>query len=288
MSSNLYKAGWVVIGENARIIDANKLMEQRLQNTAASRPIRQEVWKQENQDGFASGLEAEKVDALFDPDSEGMVLKSASAEEREALERELEAAREELERVKEETDRMLREANVRIEEMRVNTLKEAKTEGYRDGYSKGMAETQAEKEQYLNMQTQLQEEYDRQIEALEPEFIENLTGIYEHIFKVDLSSYHQLVVNLLTDAMQKTESARNYIVHVSRQDYQTVSEAREEILEETGTLSDNLEIISDMTLSLSQCMIETEDGIYDCSLGTELEELKRKLKLISFKKSMSK
>lgn len=284
MSSNLYKAGWVVIGENARVIDANKLMEQRLQKTAASRPIRQEVWKQEDQDGFASGLEAEKVDALLDPDSEGMVLKSASAEEREALERELEAAREELERVKEETDRMLREANVRIEEMRVNTLEEAKTEGYRDGYSKGMAEAQAAKEQYLNMQTRLQEEYDRQIEALEPEFIETLTGIYEHIFKVDLSSYHQLVVNLLTDAMQKTESARNYIVHVSRQDYQTVSEAREEILEETGTLSDNLEIISDMTLSLSQCMIETEDGIYDCSLGTELEELKRKLKLISFKK----
>ena len=286
MSSNLYKAGWVVIGENARVIDADKLMEQRLQKAAAARTVHREAWNKENQEDFASGLEAEKVDALLDPDSEEMVLKSASVKEKEALEQELEAAGKELERVRKETDQMIREANSQIEAMRAKALEEARDEGYQAGYSEGMARAEAAKEQYLNMQARLKEEYDRQIEALEPEFIETLTGIYEHIFKVDLSSYHQLVVNLLTDAMQKTESARNYIVHVSRGDYQAVSGAREEILEKTGTLSDNLEIISDMTLSPSQCMIETEDGIYDCSLGTELEELKRKLKLISFKKSM--
>ncbi len=285
MSSNLYKAGWVVIGENARVIDADKLMEQRLQK-AAARTVHREAWNKESQEGFASGLEAEKVDALLDPDSEEMVLKSASVKEKEALEQELEAAGKELERVRKETDQMIREANSQIEAMRAKALEEARDEGYQAGYSEGMARAEAAKEQYLNMQARLKEEYDRQIEALEPEFIETLTGIYEHIFKVDLSSYHQLVVNLLTDAMQKTESPRNYIVHVSRDDYQAVSGAREEILEKTGTLSDHLEIISDMTLSPSQCMIETEDGIYDCSLGTEFEELKRKLKLISFKKSM--
>ena len=62
-----------------------------------------------------------------------------------------------------------------------------------------------------------------------------------------------------------------------------MSEAREEILEKTGMLAERVDIIPDMTLVPSQCMIETEGGIYDCSLGTELKELTRKLMLLSFK-----
>ena len=124
------------------------------------------------------------------------------------------------------------------------------------------------------------------VENLEPDFIETLAGIYEHIFKVDLSSYSEIVVNLLMDTMQNTDSASSYIVHVAKQDYPQVIKERERILEGTGTLSDSLEIISDMTLSPSQCMIETENGIYDCSLGTELEELGRKLRLLSYNKQI--
>lgn len=284
MLSNLYKSGWVVVNEDARVIDVNDLIKKRLQENASARMSHADAALQEENEGFSSGLEAEKIDALLEPDSEGTVLKNNSREELEAVNRELEAARGELEQIKEETSRMLTEANVQIEQMRKNTLEEAKNQGYREGFDQGMAEAQAEKKVYLDMQAQLEEEYRQRIDALEPEFIETLTGIYEHIFKVDLSTYHDLVVHLLVDAMQKTDSARNYIVHVSKQDYPAVSAAKEKILEETGTLPTNLEIISDMTLSASQCMIETEDGIYDCSLGTELEELRRKLMLLTYKK----
>lgn len=282
--SNLYKSGWVVVNEDARVIDVNDLIKKRLQENASARMSHSDTALQEENEGFSSGLEAEKIDALLEPDSEGTVLKNNSREELEAVNRELEAARGELEQIKEETSRMLTEANVQIEQMRKNTLEEAKNQGYQEGFDQGMAEAQAEKKVYLDMQAQLEEEYRQRIDALEPEFIETLTGIYEHIFKVDLSTYHDLVVHLLVDAMQKTDSARHYIVHVSKQDYPAVSAAKEKILEETGTLPTNLEIISDMTLSASQCMIETEDGIYDCSLGTELEELRRKLMLLTYKK----
>lgn len=282
--SNLYKSGWVVVNDDVRVIDANEMIRKRLRESASYQSPHGDSSPQGEEGEFSSGLEAEKIDTLLDPDGGGTVLKNQSLEELEAIKQDLEAARGELEQVKEETSRMMTEANVQIAEMRANALEEAKTQGYREGYDQGRAETRAQKEVYLKKQVQLEEEYRQQIETLEPEFIETLTGIYEHIFKVDLSAYHQLVINLLTDAMQKTDSARNYIVHVSKQDYPAVSAAREKILEETGTLSTNLEIISDMTLSASQCMIETEDGIYDCSLGTELEELRRKLMLISYKK----
>lgn len=175
-------------------------------------------------------------------------------------------------------------ASVQIEHMRAKALEEAKNQGYQAGYEEGMAQVQGMKNDCKKKQAQLQAEYNRKVEELEPDFIEALTGIYEHIFKVDLSVYSQIVVNMLTDTMQKTDSASNYIVHVSKQDYPQVMKERERILEGTGTLSNNLEIVSDMTLSAAQCMIETENGIYDCSLGTELEELGRKLRLLSYNK----
>ena len=43
-----------------------------------------------------------------------------------------------------------------------------------------------------------------------------------------------------------------------------------------------VEIVEDMTLGKGECMIETESGIFDCGLGTQLSELRQKLKLLSY------
>jgi len=42
----------------------------------------------------------------------------------------------------------------------------------------------------------------------------------------------------------------------------------------------NLEIVEDPTLNENECIIETDGGIFDCSVGVELEELSRKLKTL--------
>ena len=38
----------------------------------------------------------------------------------------------------------------------------------------------------------------------------------------------------------------------------------------------------DVTLKKNQCLIETDGGIFDCSLGVELKELKKQLLLLSY------
>ena len=45
-----------------------------------------------------------------------------------------------------------------------------------------------------------------------------------------------------------------------------------------------MEIIEDVSLHKNECLIETEGGIFDCGLGTQLSELTRKLKLLSYEK----
>lgn len=282
-SSNLYKAGWVMVGDNTRVIDSNERMKSRLEEAKAEGYVSRDA-EVEDSDGFTSGLNVAMVDALLSPDGQETVMKAGSLEEREKLNEELEQAREELRRIQEEAANTLDEARAQVEVMRQEAFEEANQQGFQEGYQKAMAQVQAMKDECQARREELEAEYQQKIEELEPEFIDVLTDIYEHIFKVDLSSYRQMVINLLIDALQKTGSASNYIIHVSKKDYPKVSKAKERILEETGTLAENLEIISDMTLSESECMIETEAGVYDCSLATELKELKRKLKLLSYKK----
>ena len=105
MSNNLYKAGWVVVNDDTRVIDTNDLIKQKLKKAAESQMV-YEFPQEDGEDGFTSGLEADNVDALFDSDSEGAVLKSASMEEQRALEQELEAARQELISINDEIARM--------------------------------------------------------------------------------------------------------------------------------------------------------------------------------------
>ena len=273
---NLYKAGWVVVDEDALVIDSNELVTKRMEKAAKAG---------RSSGGFVSGLDAERVEVAPNLEEEE-ALRQAALEEQAALEKELTFARAELQRLRDEADRMIDSANVQIAQMREQALNEARNQGYQAGYDEGMAQVQGMKNECRQRQAQLEAEYAQMVENLEPDFIETLAGIYEHIFKVDLSSYSEIVVNLLMNTMQNTDSASSYIVHVAKQDYPQVIKERERILEGTGTLSDSLEIISDMTLSPSQCMIETENGIYDCSLGTELEELGRKLRLLSYNKQI--
>lgn len=284
MSSNLYKAGWVVINEDARIINSNELIERKLQNTARMNMHKAAPPEEgEENDGFAAGISASSIDMLFDSDSESAVLKSASKEELDRTRQELDAAKEELLNVQAQIKQLKENAQAEIDDLRERALQEANERGYQDGYQQGMNEVAALREECAAKERQLEQDYDSKMKELEPEFIRNLTQIYEHIFNVDLSDYHQLVVSLLTDAMQRIDASGNMIVHVAKEDYPQVSGAKAEILEKTGTPKERIEIVSDMTLAPSQCMIETESGVYDCSLGTELSELSKKLRLLSYK-----
>ena len=61
-----------------------------------------------------------------------------------------------------------------------------------------------------------------------------------------------------------------------------MKENKERLQKEAGGSAISVEIVEDMTLSAGKAMIETENGVYDCSLDTELSELTRKLKLLSY------
>ena len=283
MSSNLYKAGFIHLGENARVIDMNEILEQCLKEEAERRSREPELVAA--QDGFTEGLDADKVDVLLEPDAEAASRQNASIQEQEHLNRELEAARNELASLQARIEQEKEQAQLEIEQMKAKAFEEANEQGYQEGYQKGLDSVQELQKQCEAERLQQEQEYQKKLEEMEPVMVDTLCDVYSHIFKVEAREHKELVLKLLQDTLLKVDGTGSIIIHVAKEDYAYVQEQKAALLEEAGMQSGSVEIVSDATLARAQCMIETEGGVYDCSLDTELAELKRRLILLAYQKS---
>lgn len=285
MFSNLYKAGFVHLGEDARVIDMNAILEKRLKEEAERRSRQPEHELVAAQDGFTEGLNAEKVDVLLEPDAEAASLQNASIQEQEQLKQEIEEARNELASLQAQIEQEKEQAQLEIDQMKAKAFEEANEQGYQEGYRKGLDSVQELQKQCEDERLQQEQEYQKKLEEMEPLMVDTLCDVYSHIFKVEAKEHKELVLKLLQDTLLKVDGTGSIIVHVAKEDYAYVQEQKGALLEEAGMQSGSVEIVSDAALARAQCMIETEGGVYDCSLDTELAELKRRLMLLAYQKS---
>lgn len=285
MSSNLLKQGYgffVSPTEEKRIIDTNELAARRLEELAAA--VNRQIQGEEDQDGFVQGLEAEDVSVLLeDTDGKTQVLKAeAQRADTEALLEDAKGkAREILEDAKAQAEQLVKEALEQAEISKKAVLDEARMNGYRDGSDKAKAEAESLKQQLKSREKALEAEYQNALEQMEPQLVETITGIYEHVFHVELYAYREILVHLIASTLRKVDGNKEFLVHVSREDYPYVNMQKRQLQAGmTGGVS--LEIIEDVTIEKNACMIETEGGIFDCGLGTQLEELRKRLMLLSY------
>lgn len=286
MHNNLLKSGNIVKKDNARVIDSNEKIAARIQYLNEILMREPEVGFS---DDFTEGLAAEQVELLLDDnggeDTATSGMQTGIGEEEYAAMKEA-AENEAAEIVAEaqaEAKRIVDKANQDSAQLR----EDAKASGYDEGYQNGEAEAlkiaEAAKLECEARENELQAYYQQKLEELEPVFIEKLTDIYEHIFRVDLSDKKELIMYLLSDAMRNIDGSKNFFIHVSKEDYDFVSENREDLTRGLPS-SAVVEVIEDISLAKAQCFIEAEAGIFDCGLDTELALLKKELTLLSYRK----
>jgi len=274
--SGLLKRGTTYVSdENKCLIDTNELIARKLEN-----------YKNQDNSGFRAGLQAQELEIAELP--EGEEDENVSAILKAEPQYEGPSAEELIAEAQEQIAQMELEAKAALEAERRSVLESAKQEGYTQGYQEGqrqgMAQVESMKRDLDAEKHRLQDEYQQMVNDLEPELIDTLTGIYEHVFQVEMATQRDLIVYLLTAALSRIESARDFLVHISKEDYAYVSMRKREIQVNSMIGNANLEFIEDISLHKNECLIETEGGIFDCGLGTQLSELTRKLKLLSYEK----
>lgn len=303
-NGGILKSGWVVVNPaNTRIIDSNARAEARLKELAI------ELAKQCGEEpdfaeGFTQGINAVEVSQLIRDNGENVIggeqdpgdtqqkMENPASEQNEALREELMAD------AQAEIENMRQEALAEIEQARLQAIEEGRSQGYQEGFEQGQNEGFAqghqdgldsvaeERERALAeleaANVQLEEEYQQKFKEVEPMFIETLTGIYEHIFHVSLKNSRELIVYLIQNTMRNIESGSTYLIHVSKEDYPFASMQKKELIKGTNISLENVELLEDVTLNKNECMIETGNGVFDCSLGTQLEALNEELRLLSY------
>lgn len=302
---SVLKSGWVVVNpSDTRVIDSNALAELKLKELS-DKLAQQYGEEPEFADGFSQGIDAAQVSELMGNDINIIGGEDASFAagdvdgQQDMPQQPMTAPQEELIlEAQAQIEQMKQEALAEIEQARAQAVEEGKEAGYQEGLELGRKEgfeqghrdgldsVAEEREQALaeaeQARADIEQEYQRKLKEMEPVFIDTLTGIYEHIFHVKLQNSRDIIVYLIQNTMKNIEGNSSYLIHVSKEDYPFASMQKKELVQNTSIAIDTVEIVEDATLNRNECMIETGNGVFDCSLGTQLEALNEELRLLSY------
>ena len=274
--SNFIKGGYVNVESGKKLtINSNTFVEKRLEELRAKMV---EEPAEVIEEGFSEGLDPLLVERLVTEEEES-VIKAGAAASREEIDAMIKDA-------KAQAQAILDSARKEAEQIRGAARDEGRDEGYREGRKEAEEECRRQyREKELECEARAsaaERDYQKRSEELEPLLVEKISGIFERVTGARLENDRETVLYLLNRALTGVDSGRNYVVHVSSTDYENVKAQKEQVAKGTGILPENFEIVEDSTLSPNSCLIESEGGIWDCSLGTQLSLLVQQLKILSY------
>jgi flagellar assembly protein FliH len=285
--SNLFKAGYVSYDQSeARIIDSNELANRKIEAFQEQEMKRQRAQMLQEEpsydtaegDDFIPGIDMEQLSQLTEDQS---MLESVPDPQfdMEAMQAEIDLK---LQQAQEQADMIVNNAHAQAQEIMQTAQQQGHQEGYDAGYQEGVAAAQALQADYEQQKEDLEKQYQQIVDELEPEMVDILTQIYEHVFNIELREDKGIILHLLKTTLSRIEPGNDLIVHISSDDYDDIMEQKEELDACITSPNTSMEIIEDPLLKENECMIESDSGVFDCSLGVELSEITRKLKLLSF------
>ncbi len=262
--SNLFKQyNTIEQQQNVRMMDYNSMVEQKLASLA-------------RQQGGGAGDGFQNLDLIAD-----------RVEEEDPAEV-LREAKEEAERIlkeaKEESDAILSSARTESEEIFVKAREEGGKKGYEDGFQQAQetleAEYQQKREELDRLEIQCRENYEAQMQELEPKLLDVILTVVEKVFHIQLKDKREILLYLAGNAIANIEGTKSFRIRVSGEQKEFLEYHRDEILDRVGH-DMSLEIVSDTSLNGNQCIIETETGVFDCSMDVQLKNLIKDLRSLS-------
>jgi flagellar assembly protein FliH len=200
-------------------------------------------------------------------------------------------AEEILEQARMEAQQIIDDANAQAEEilnaaqLNADAMKNlARQDGEKEGYNEGTQRAALElADAQSNMQAEIQrienEFMEKQI-GMEREIVEMCLPVFERVFSAELSGKKDVIYHLLDHCIMKIERTGQMQIKVSDANAEFIKSKKEEIQGKIGS-EVGLDVIADPLLNDSQCIIETDGGIFDCSIDTELDNLIREIRALS-------
>lgn len=273
--SNLLKKG-STISKSERVIDYNEVIKAKLQTILNS-----EERASADPDGFVHGLNAEVVEALITEDDTGERVNAMSGEQAASyLQETQEQARQVMEDATQQAEQILADANVQAEAV----YSQAKAQGYQEGQQQAqqeLARQQAELKQQLEAQRQrLEQKYEAFKKKLEPELVDVLTDVFRKVTLTVAEDNQEIILHLINGVMRNADTSREFTIKASPEDYKFLVSNQGKIYCAL-TREVTMDIVEDSSLKRNECIVETDGGVFNCSLDIELNNLIKEIKLLS-------
>ncbi|QFJ55478.1 hypothetical protein FXF36_11660 [Pseudobutyrivibrio xylanivorans] len=201
--------------------------------------------------------------------------------DREAL---LAEAREEAQRIIDDAnaqaEEILNAAQLNADAMRNLARQDGEKEGYNEGTQRAAIELANAQDNMRSEIQRIENEFMEKQIGMEREIVEMCLPVFERVFNAELSGKKDVIYHLLDHCIMKIERTGQMQIKVNDANAEFIKSKKDEIQGKIGA-EVGLDIIADPLLNDSQCIIETDGGIFDCSIDTELDNLIREIRALS-------
>ncbi len=190
-----------------------------------------------------------------------------------------ELARQIIADAEEQADGILASAESQAEQLRQSALEEGNRIGYSEGSQRAEEEMQERMQQLDDERAALEQEYEELRASLEGEVLETVCDVLEKAFLIRFGDDKDVLLQLVDRTMAKISSSKTFLIRVNAENFQLLNENREMLRDKVGSEA-VLDIIKDPLIEPEKCLIETDGGVYDCGLDTQLKNLVKDIRML--------
>lgn len=196
----------------------------------------------------------------------------------------VEEAQKEAEQILEEARRQAEDILAQAEGQAESLKSHAESEGQKAGYEQGMQEA-CLKQNQLEAQTEelrqrLEEEYREKQQHIEKDLITVVCSVIEKVFLVQFGDSREIILHLVENTLLNIDSSKEFLIRANEENVELLRSKKADLQEKVGQ-DVVLDIVLDPLLDDTQCMIETDGGLFDCGMDTQLKNLIKEIKSLS-------
>ncbi len=190
------------------------------------------------------------------------------------------ACKQMLAKANEQAKKIVANAEISGESITESARKDGYAAGYAEGHQQGLTETDALKADVEKFRQSVAAEKEAFFANVEPQLIDLVRDIVRKLLSDEVDIDTNVILYLIRKGLSAADDVKGDIsIHVSAEDYETVQQEKDAFLTLTDA-SAQVEIVKDLSLHQSDCLIETSFGTIDCGLDQQYEALKKDLYFI--------
>lgn len=264
------------------VIDSNELVGEKIEERRRKEKKRQ-MQALDSEEAFVA-MDGETLDEDTEHHGQQMPEEADEAKEAESEIDYVAQAKEEADAIlsvaRQQADAILAEAGEQADAMRSHAEAEGQKEGYEQGLQEAAARQRELESRMQEEKEQLQADYDQKQKNMEHELVDVVCDVVEKVFLVQFGDKKEIIRHAVDQALANIEGSKAFMIRVGEVNLEFLRAHKEELQEKVGQ-DMTLDIVLDPLLDETQCMIETDGGLFDCGMDTQMRNLIKDIKSLS-------